>query len=253
MNINQMYNYVLARAKALNGKEVVGYLTVNEYAPREHFYKLYNPEIRRTVLVDPMTVEIFTGMRDAIAPEKRIFEGDVVQLFTMNGTTIDVGAPSFEYDYLGEICMPLVIGKEGASKRLYLHTQRGVEEGGVSDGFDEIASQFDCLEYNIVGRVDDEWFDTGANSMLDVREISKDEPEMVSLTKGLRVWNAYTSTELAASKACKFLGSFSRRKHIIRRMFQNDYFLTLVRRHPEFEKLVPKWKDEYERYYKIWQ
>lgn len=252
---SQMYNYVLARAKALDDKEVVGYITTaGGYNPRESFDEIYIPEKRKSVLVDPMTVEIYTGMRDATDPEKRIFEGDVVQLFSMNGTTIASNIRGFEEDDLCEICMPLIFTKNGASKRLYLHHQDGFDSPGETDGFYEVCSQWDALEYCIVGRVDDASFETGyfTPAKIEIDPVLEGDP-LADPMKESRVWDVTVSADPRMDKVCKFFGSMKRRQHIIRRMFDHDYYLGLVRREPEFEKLVPKWKDEYERYYKIWQ
>jgi len=257
MEFSQIYNFALARAKALDGQQVVGYAHIMDFTGREHFYSLFVPQLQKEVYVDPMTVEFFTGMRDAIQPERRIFEGDVLLFFSMNGTAINAGANDFFMDHVCEICMPLQLSKVGASKRLYLHDTVATPEASQTDGFYEIGDQFDMLEWNVIGHVDDKDFDTGIGRRFKIRVLKGMGHETAtdnSPGRGSRVWGVANSDDPRDKKVCKFFGTMKRRQHIIRRLFERDFYKNhILRYHPEFEALVPKWKDEYKRYYRAYQ
>lgn len=256
MKLSQMYNFALARAKALDGKQVVGYAHIMDFTPRESFYYLFVPQLNKNVFVDPMTVEFFTGLRDAVEPTRRIFEGDVLQFFSMNGTTLNAGATDYCQDHICEICMPLQLSKTGASKRLYMHSTEGTPDASTVDGFYEMGDQFDMLEWCVIGNADDTEFDTGATEMLEIQKskgVYKDS-HADNCCRGSRVWDVTNTFDSRNKDVCQFFGTMKRRQHIIRRLFERDFYKTnILKYHPEFEALVPKWKDEYKRYWLAYQ
>lgn len=257
---NRSFDYVLARAKAIvTGDEMVGYIHIAGDDGRHSFTYITLPHTNEVVYVDPVSVEIYTGMRCAVTGE-RIFEGDIIRLYTMNGVTLNYYAWADYEDYLCEICMPLSFTKWGAQKRLYLNRVEGVKGSVTPDPFYYLAGQWDALEWEIVGRADDIRFGSAADNGMGGEKPSAiqffDDREQTQafniFNKGCNIWMVNYGIDW---KERETFGTFNRRKHIIRRLEENcigifkDYKPRYEGvRAAEFKRIVSKWERDCRKY-----
>lgn len=249
MNYISKHHYHLqARALDLNGNLVFGLVPVYYADVRADFCRIFDLENCEEVLVDPMTVEFYTGMRDAVTNEK-IYEGDVVVYHHPLDIPMNCNGKDKPKKPLCEICLPIDLRDHNDKKSLYCHDVKGL--GGVlfTDGFYEISNNWDSLDWEIVGNVKHKCFSNNDNDeplmlryALKKRDVS--EAWLAGIGKAFRV-NKCTITD---PRATPFFGSSKRRYNIITQLFEHGRNESLIRRYPQFESLRYKWESDYVMY-----
>lgn len=254
------YRYILARGKDIaTNEEVTGLVHFDEYSPRESLTTLLTKD-NELVTVDPVSVEIYTGLRCAVTGE-RIFEGDLVQLYSPIDATIVDEPCDPAFDFYGEICMPLNMVKGGARKRLYLYSSVDTPDAPSTEGFYQVASQWDAMEWVVVGRtsIENETpFEEGeklADTILEQHNVllNTDLEETMATTFGCKageVWHVSYGREWSD---LPLFGTCKRRTHILRRLkefFDGKKGVTFGKDlyDSKFDHLRMKWLADYQKY-----
>lgn len=257
---------LIARAKAIDdNREVVGYVRVPEFAPREEITRILEIKTGESIPVDPLTVEMFTGLRDALSG-KRIFEGDVIQYYHEFDCEFDGYDEPEGEEPLCEVCLPLVLPKAGVRKQLYEHTPALADGTYYSDpsGWGDVSHLWDAMEWVLVGRVDDETFETRYENTVSVMrgELEDGEGEdkfvpddfmatfAVDKNGSTSVYHVACGDGERCRAVVPFFGTQKRRRHLLKHIFDSpNYF----RRHPELACKREEWQKLYEAYVAAWE
>lgn len=233
-----------ARAKDLDGKEVSGFAEIYNYMDRKYIYRLYTEDLYDCILVDPATVEFYTGINDVLTGEK-IFEGDVIRL-KETGMLVNAFAKSQEEDAICEICMPHD-PVDSVRPQLYIYNVEGVSDLKLSEDFDAKTSEFLSLDWVKVGRVDDDSFGLPTDEQkrrLDVNPNIKGGMFAEIKSTETQILVVRNSSHKLLAKI-RFLGSHLRRAAITETLMNNCFYLFLFDLHPELRKLEDKWTEDF--------
>lgn len=257
---------LIARAKAIvDNREVVGYVRIPEFAPREEITRILDIQTGQSVPIDPLTVEMFTGLRDA-RNGRRIFEGDVIQYYhVFDGQFAGHEEPEGE-EPLCEVCMPLVLPKAGVRKQLYQHTTALPDGTCYCDptSFADVSHLWDAMDWIILGRVDeptvisryDEPVCVMRGELTDGMGNDKFVPDDFMATfasdkaGNTPVFDVTCGDGERCRRVVPFFGTLKRRRYLLKHIFSNpDYF----RKHPELECKRKEWQLLYDDYVAAWE
>lgn len=249
MNYISKHHYHLqARALDLNGNLVFGLVPVYCDSVRAELCKMYDLENSEEVLVDPMTVEFYTGLKDAVTNEK-IYEGDVIVYHHPLGIPMNCSHKGKVKNPLCEICLPFRVNDQEEKKTLYCHNVKGLDRVFFTDGFNEISNNWDCLDWEIVGNVKHKCFSINDDSeTLMLKYALKKRDVSVAWLAGRGNTFAIQQCSIKCEGETPYFGSSKRRYNIVKQLFEHERNESLIKRYPGLERLRNKWESDYVMY-----